>query len=387
MQHLRLSRRAFISMGTGALAFLSMGAAASDELETFVNEKMKTANIPGMAIGFAKNGRTMFTRGYGFADVATRRRVDADTIFHIASISKTVTATAVMMLVEDGLLALNDPIDRYLDFPVVNPAHPTIPIRVKHLLMHTSSISEEVYQKIDFRVHGHDTTLALSRFLKDLLAPGGRYYSATGCYSVAPPGANWDYVNTGFALLGYVAGRAAGEDLRAYISKRIFHPLGMRHAAWRLAEVPSQQAAAPYDDIDGRLMPVQPVAFPDWPAGMMRASIEEFTRFLAMSANRGSGAGVTLLGASSMDQMLRMEAPAGLPEWLTGQGLGWAESNLGGVRRPNHWGGDPGVFTVAYLDQASSSGVAIFTNATATTERKAAVKAIANRIFTAGAAI
>ena len=323
----------------------------------------------------------IFARGYGYADLATRLPATSTTLFHIASITKLVTATAVMKLVEDRRLELDAPISQYLDFPVVNPAHPDVPIRLRHLLMHTSSISEEAYQAIDFRTHGVDSGVPLDRFLKDLLVPGGRYYSAMGCYSTAAPGTSWDYVNTGFALLGYIAGRAAGEDLRSYIDRTIFRPLNMQHTAWMLSQISPGSAATPYDEVAGHLVPTSPAAFPDWPAGMLRAPIGEFTRFVAMAANEGETAGDRLLRANSANQMLEMKTLPGFPSWVTGQGLAWQESLLGGARRPNHWGGDPGVFAVTYLDPASRSGVAIFTNATATKARKEAVQAIAARLL------
>lgn len=82
-----------------------------------------------------------------------------------------------------------------------------------------------------------------------------------------------------------------------------------------------------------------------------------------------------------MAQMLEMKTPPQLPEWLTGQGLGWMGSTLDDAEKPNHWGGDPGVFTAVYLDPANRAGVAIFTNATASAERRSAVKNIASRVL------
>lgn len=377
MDVFRLDRRGVLLGGLAAGIGTAAGAVPSmSRTDSFIGAQLRSADIPGAAVGLARAGRVIFARGYGYADLAGRRPVTPATLFHLASITKTVIATAVMMLVEEGRLALDEPVGRYLDFPVVNPAHPNVPIRVRHLLMHTSSISDETYQTIEFRIRGADSALPLRRFLTDLLVPGGRHYSAKS-FSAATPGAAWDYVNTGFALLGYLAGRAAGEDLRSYIDRRIFKPLAMRRTAWWLAQVPSGSAATPYDDVNGRLVPIMPVGFPDWPAGMLRASVADFTRFIAMSANRGDAGGVRLLRPDSVEQMLAMKMPPGLPTWLTGQGLAWQDSLLAGAHRPNHWGGDPGVFTVAYLDPASQSGVAIFTNAGATTGRKKAVQAIA----------
>ena len=377
MKH-SFSRRAF-TLGAAAVAS-ALGArrsSAETSIDGFVLNHMRAADIPGLAVGVARHGRSELARGYGFADVASRRRVTPDTLFHIASVTKTVTAAAVMMLVEEGRIGLDEPVGRYIDFPVVNPAFPHEPIRVRHLLMHTSSISEEVYQKVDFRVSGTDSRLPLRQFLRDLLVPGGAHYSSTESYAPTAPGTTWNYVNTGFALLGYLAGRVAGEDLRSYVDRRIFKRLGIKHAAWRLGDVPAGSAATPYDDADGKLVAVAPMSFPDWPAGMLRASISDFTRFIAACGNGGEAMGARLLRPETVSDMLAMKTPAGLPTWLSGQGLCWQEAPLAGSRLPNHWGGDPGVFTAAYLAPRSRGGVAIFTNATATAARRDAVKSIA----------
>jgi CubicO group peptidase (beta-lactamase class C family) len=79
-----------------------------------------------------------------------------------------------------------------------------------------------------------------------------------------------------------------------------------------------------------------------------------------------------------------MQKPAGLPDWLTGQGLGWMASRLNGTVTPNHWGGDPGVFTAVYIAPQMRTGVALFANATATTESKTAMKNIASRLLGMG---
>ncbi|MEO8673335.1 MAG: serine hydrolase domain-containing protein [Tahibacter sp.] len=201
------------------------------------------------------------------------------------------------------------------------------------------------------------------------------------CFSEAVPGAAWHYSNVGYALLGYLGTRIGKLDFREQTRDRIFTPLGMHHTSWTIRDTPAALRATPYDTVNGVLTPVAPVGFPDWPAGMLRSSVADFTRFVAASANGGVAQGVQIIDAHALAQMLAMETPPGLPDWLAGQGLGWGASKLDGVVTPNHWGGDPGVFTAVYIDPASRSGVAIFTNATASTESKAAVKSIASHLF------
>lgn len=381
-----ISRRAFLGAGLSAflLPAVAMGdglASPTSDLESFIRNEMRTANIPGLAVGFARDGVVHFAQGYGMADIAQRKAVTADTMFHIASVTKTVTATMIMRLAERGKLALDDSISGYLDFPVVNPRFRDTAITFRQLLMHTSSISDARYYEIDFRQYGHDADQALSDFLKQYLTPEGVNYSDATCFSAARPASTWGYCNVGFALLGHLAGRIGGMDMREQTRRDIFAPLAMDHTSWTIKDTPKPHSAEGYDLVDGALVAVKPVGFPDWPTGMLRSSISDFMKFVAASANAGQSGGVNVLGAAAMAQMLDMRAPAGLPAWLSGQGLGWMASTLGGQARPNHWGGDPGVFTAVYLAPVTRSGVAIFTNASASAENKIAVKNIANRLF------
>lgn len=385
-----LTRRSLLISGAAGIALASVARAGSPDLravDAFLMAQMRSGSMPGLAVGIARNGRVLFDKGYGFADVARRRPVTTKSMFHIASVTKTVTATGIMMLVEDGRLALDAPVNRYLDFKVANPAHPDVPITVRHLLMHMSSISDETYYNVDFRTRGQDSPLVLGDFLRSYLVPGGAHYTAARCFSKSAPGLAFDYSNVGYGLLGYLAGRAGGMDFRNYLRQRLFDRLGMREVSWTVAGVPARLRVIPYESGDGGLVSVEPVGFPDWSTGMLRTSISSFMPFVAAAANRGMAGHTKMLDETSMAQLLTMHAPPGLPSWMTGQGLGWMESADGGKPHINHWGGDPGVFTAAYLDPASTTGIAIFTNGTATDRSKVAMKAIARHLLDPASAV
>lgn len=384
---LNLTRRSLLVNGMLGVAGAAVASAAragspgTPTLDSFLTAQMRAGSMPGFAIGVARHGKVLFAKGYGLADLAGRRRVTTDSMFHIASVTKTVTATGIMMLVEEGRMALDNPVNRYLNFRVTNPAAPQNPITVRQLLMHTSSISDETYYNVDFRTLGRDSPLVLDDFLRSYLVPGGAHYAAGGSFYKRAPGLAYDYSNVGYGLLGYLGGRVVGMDFRTYLDKHLFERLGMKHMSWTLAGIPPLLRVVPYDIEDGGPKPVMPVGFPDWSTGMLRASISGFMPFVAAAANQGSTGRTRMLNKASVAQMLDMRAPPGLPSWMTGQGLGWMESADGGKPHINHWGGDPGVFTAAYLDPASTTGVAIFANVTASAASKAAIKAIARHLL------
>lgn len=381
-----LSRRAVLGAGLSVLLSPSLAtarraASPAADLDAFIQAEMRAAAIPGLAVGVARDGVVQLAQGYGMADVAQRRPVTADTMFHIASVTKLVTATMIMRLAERGKFALDDAVAGYLDFPVVNPRFRDTAITFRQLLTHTSSISDARYYDIDFRQHGRDADQPLPDFVKQYLARDGAHYSETKCFGAAPPGTTWDYCNVGFALLGYLAGRIGGSDMREQTRREIFTPLAMQHTSWTLKDTPPSLSAVPYDLADGTLAAVQAVGFPDWPVGMLRSSISDFMKFVAASANAGQTGGVDILGAEAMARMLDMRTPAGLPAWLSGQGLGWMESPLDGQAMPNHWGGDPGVFTAVYVHPATRSGVAVFTNVSTSVKGRTAIKNIVGRLL------
>lgn len=373
-----LCRRSVVAgLGAGALtSHFTRVAHAGESLDALVQRQMGAAKIPGLALGLAQDGRTVFARGYGTADVETNQPVNADTVFHIASITKTVTALAVMMLVEDGRISLDQPVSDWLDFDILGD--PGRAITWRHLLMHTSGISDRVYYEIDFRQRGRDSELALPAFLRAYLQAGGQYAASGNVLHT--PGTRWDYCNVGYGLLGHLADRVTGQDFRDWIAERLFAPLDLTRSMWRLRDIPAN-AARPYEIVDDTIAPTAPVGFPDWPAGMLRTSVSDLTRLMAAVANGGNLTDHKVLSAANTTDLLTMHRPAGLPDWLVGQGLGWQQSLLDGAPRLNHWGGDPGVFTMAYVDPPTRSAVVVLSNLSATSASRDALKAIVSAGF------
>lgn len=370
-----VSRRHVLA-GAGSLAAAGMlpgKAGAAHPIDALVGEQMAKASIPGVAIGVARDGRVADARVYGLADLPARRRLSPASMFHIASVTKTVTALAIMRLVQQGRIDLDGPIAPHLDFAIVGDGARDITFR--HLLTHTSGISDEVYYSVDFRERGRDASLPLGEFLESYLAKGGSHAGSGNLKS--PPGSRWDYCNVGYGLLGHLGNRICGRDLRLVTRDEIFRPLGLRHVSWSIADTPRPLRVTPHEVADGRIVTAEPVGFPDWPAGMMRASIGDLTKLVAIVANGGVADGRRMVDAAGVAAMLDMRHPAGLPTWLTGQGLAWQQSALAGIPLANHWGGDPGVFTMAYVDPARRTGVVVLSNLSATGESRDAMRAMA----------
>ncbi|MGF6419032.1 CubicO group peptidase (beta-lactamase class C family) [Stenotrophomonas sp. AN71] len=191
--------------------------------------------VPGAAVLALRDGQPVFRRGYGLAVVEDGSLVTTASSFRLASISKQFTAAAVLLLVEDGRLGLDQRARQWL--PELPPAAATITIR--QLLSHTGGLLdyEDLMDPADRRqVHDADVLALLSREDRLNFAPGTQYR----------------YSNSGYALLALIVGRASGQDFATFLQQRIFRPLGMAHTVAHQDGVDTVAARAyGYSLIDG----------------------------------------------------------------------------------------------------------------------------------------
>jgi CubicO group peptidase (beta-lactamase class C family) len=168
---------------------------------------------PGCSLGVSRDGRLVYSRGYGMANLETGTAITPASIFHVASISKQFTAFSVALLAEDGKLSLDDPIQKYLpEIPVYSR-----PITIGHLIHHISGLRDQwsLLGMADWRdddlITEGDVLAIVSRQKELNFLPGDEYI----------------YSNTGYTLLGVIVKRVSGKSLREFADERIFQPLGM----------------------------------------------------------------------------------------------------------------------------------------------------------------
>jgi len=197
--------------------FLATGSAAtaqsidSTRIDEFVLSEMTRQQIPGVAVGVVVKGEVVKARGYGMANLEHRVPVASDTLFESASVGKQFTATAVMLQVEDGKLALTDPLTRF--FP--NAPDSWRSITVRHLLTHTSGIPDYSEERIDYRKdYSEDDLVKIAESMPLEFKPGAR----------------WSYSNTGYVLLGIIIHKVSGSFYGDVLADRVFKPLGMTTA-------------------------------------------------------------------------------------------------------------------------------------------------------------
>jgi CubicO group peptidase (beta-lactamase class C family) len=182
-----------------------------DRIDTFVQEEMARQKVPGVAVAIVHRGSVVKAQGYGMANLEHEVPVTPTTIFQSGSLGKQFTATAVMLQVEDGKLALDDPVTKF--FPEAPDTWRAITIR--HLLTHTSGIPDYTSGQVDYRKDYNDADLARLAFQLPL---------------EFPPGSRWNYSNTGYVLLGLTVRKVSGSFYGDVLAARVFQPLGMTTA-------------------------------------------------------------------------------------------------------------------------------------------------------------
>lgn len=199
----------------------------SDNFDETVISYMNEAHWPSLAVAIIKNQSMVWSKGYGYAEIKNKREATNKTVYMLASISKTFTATAIMQLWEKGLFNLDDDVNDYLPFNVRNPNYPDVPITFRMLLCHRSGItSNYVRLFILFSV----LRLPISN-LGEFLNPGGKLYSPKNWENFAP-GEKQIYSCVGYELLGYLVERLTNQSITEYCTKK--HISTARHEKHQL---------------------------------------------------------------------------------------------------------------------------------------------------------
>jgi len=310
------------------------------ELETAVSGILSRRPAVGLALGVLRSGRLAF-RGRGLADIVSETPVAEDTVFRIGSITKTVTAVAVMQLWERGLIDLDAPANAYLRAYRVLEGSFQAPT-VRHLLTHTSGIPDLLH--VSDLLRGSLTPSggrppALSVPAGEPLPALAEYYRA-GLRVVAPPGRSFAYSNHGFATLGQIIEDVTGLSLARYFRERIFEPLGMVDTELVRTERLASRLATGY--ALGRRGPT-PVPDEDWigaGAGAIYSTARDLARYAEALVGGGSNDRGSILDARTLATMFE---PQFEPDSrLRGMGLGFFRRDVGGHRVVSHDGILPG---------------------------------------------
>jgi len=321
------------------LAVLVVPFARADSIDDYARAQLEKHNVPAIALAVVRDGKPVKVQAYGLANVEHDVPATADTVFQLASVTKQFTAAAVMRLVEEGKLSLDDPVSKHVD----DLPEPWRPVTVRQLLNHTSGIKGYTSAK-EYRSRSNNDATA-----KEVL----------GLVADAPlefkPGERHDYSNTGYYLLGLVIERASGAKYGEYVKAKIFEPLGMRSSRLNRLDDVIPHRADGYSFRDGAVKNARPPSM-DWPysAGALASTANDMAKWVAALQD---GKVVSPASQSQMWSPTKLADGGKAP-----YGFGWQTGEHRGKRTVSHGGGIEGFSTMVLLFPEDRVGVVVLMN-------------------------
>jgi CubicO group peptidase (beta-lactamase class C family) len=323
------------------------------ELEKVIDSEFKRYEMPGLACAAVKEDSLVYIAYRGYANLKDNVQISSQTRMLVGSISKTVTLTAIMQLYDRGLIDLDADINSYLPFEVRNPRYEDVPITVRMVLTHTSSISN-IQTGYLFWFWGYaDYPESLMSFEQNYLTTDGKYYSRYN-YSGQKPGAKYLYSNVAAALIACLVEHVTGQDFNEYCKANIFEPLGMNKTTWFYSETPKSEMAIPYANTDITNPPQPFSATPFYPAGQLITTAKDLSKFLRAYIMDGSYNEYQLLKPQTVDLILH--------NYEDRQGLIFATNKMGQFTVWGHTGMIPGASAEMFLDRENRIGYIMIIN-------------------------
>ena len=262
----------------------------------------------GLSVVVVKHNEIIFYDAFGYnpdySNLENRQPIEKNNVYYIASISKTFVGTAVMQLAEQGKLSLDDDVNDYLDFNLRNPFYPDIPITVKMLLSHTSSMSKN--------------NIALNDYDFNLLNPE-RNKKYKDCFNDYRPGTKYEYTNFGYIILGAIIEKASNIRFDTYIKENILQPLGLK-GSFNMADIQLNRCVNTYQYTKGKFMKRSDIYSYDermnnyvlgfstpalHPADGMKITAWDLAKYMIMHMNKGVGLNGNRIISEKSETLLR----------------------------------------------------------------------------------
>lgn len=348
-----------------------------DSLTNELNEIYKEGQFNGFSVAIVNEKGTLYEKGIGYANVEGKQHYTENTIQNIASISKTFIGIALLKAQEMGKLSLDDPINKYLPFEVSNPYYPEIPITIRQLTTHTSSIIDnEFYGQKDYHLkpgqdlknvklifdgiemfNHPDSIIPLKDFLQNMLAKNGKW-NKNKSFLKRKPGEIYEYSNIGATLAAYIIEQATKIPFDKFTVTHILTALKMDASGWRFEDTDFSKYSRLYLTPDTLLPYYSMITYPD---GNFITSANDMCKYLTELIKGYTGHG-TLLSKESYAEYYRTQLTAGNFTERDEQnpyndsyniGIFIGSSFAGNI---GHTGGDPGVSSMMFFNPTTKIG-------------------------------
>jgi CubicO group peptidase (beta-lactamase class C family) len=317
-------------------------------VDAYVKAQMDALNIPGLALGVVQADQAVYLAGYGIAD-PSGRPVTSDTPFRIASLTKPLTAIAVMQLSERGVIDLDAPVQRYLPQFQLADATAATQVTVRDLLYHTSGIPQSAGYGNLF--NGDLSDSALETNVRQLVQ----------VHPDQAAGSGYQYANLNYDVLGLLIQTMSGQTYEAYMQAQLFTPLEMEQSYTAQSEARTNGMATGYRQWLG--FPI-PADLPDdraaRPSSFLISTAEDLTHWLMAELNAGQYRGVTLLSSQGIAETQRPAVALNISERYGG--MGFEMSMLEGTAIVAKTGGTANYYARVVLVPDERLGVIILTN-------------------------
>jgi CubicO group peptidase (beta-lactamase class C family) len=345
----------------------------SKTLSRMLDSIAESHSIVGLSVAIVRPESLLFSYAHGQAQLGRAAAMTDTTYVRIASVSKVLTAVALLQLHEKGKFKLDDEVSKALGFTFRNPYFPDVPITYRHLLQHTSSLLSDEQQPVPYYVLWRDPAVAL----QDVLSKNGKRYHDSVYYALwakEAPGTKFAYSNLGYALLGTLVEIHSGERFDQYCKTHIFKPLGLA-CSFNLQDIPPEKLAYPYRLIDGKWTAQtdsasKPFALDSYavgsnallfsPQGGLRISTRELATLAQVFLNRGKLRKTQILSEGQLLQMEKDSLKTGNPAFQKyAIGLHHTNNVLKGIEMTGHPGQAYGLLSGWYYTRQHGIGIAV----------------------------
>jgi CubicO group peptidase (beta-lactamase class C family) len=322
----------------------------TETLEPILDRLVREEKIPGLAVGIVEDGKLVYARGFGVMKLGDHPTpVTAQTLFHMASITKPFVATSVMQLVERGKVDLDARVTRYLPYFRLKDARYES-ITVRQMLTHTSGMPDVTDYRWDKPEYDDG---ALERYVRSL----------SDQELLWQPGSKFAYSNMAYEVLGDLVAKVSGKSFEDYVEANILRPLGMKSSTllWKQAD-PAKLAVGHTRAKDGTVKPIAhyPYNRAHTPSSNLHSNVEDMARWALANLNHGELDGRRILDRRAHDLMWKPAAETGKQGVRVG--ISWFLEESKGDHLVVHAGGDDGFLTYLCLCPDLGKGVILMTN-------------------------
>lgn len=336
-------------------------------------------NIIGYSYSIIKDQKVVHLEAVGLASVNLNSKYKTTTIQSVASVSKSIMGVALMKAVDEKLVNLDEDINNYLPFKIINPHSKNGNyITLRNLATHTSGIIDSDKYWDNVYSSGTSASMTLKQFIKAYFISDGAFYEESN-FSEYGSNVSYEYSNAASALVGYIVEVQAKMLFKDYVKEKIFVPLKMTHSGWGYNDIEQQNHTIHYDE---SLLEIKPYSLISYPDGDLKTDIEDLSIFL-VELIKGYNGKSKLLTSTSWRELFKKQFSSSNPpknNKLPGKNTGIfmlikSDHTIG------HSGSDPGIYTDMYFNKETGDGRVFMMNTTLNKKNLQEYKDIQSKIY------